>query len=80
MAGIDKIYGTYQEWIEFHHWVASSKRPQYCKYFYPTPPYGEVGCITNTPVKVDKWLWDNCPFDWVKDRLKEMYGGNLNER
>lgn len=75
MAGIDKIYGTYHEWVELHGWVAKSKRPQYCQYFYTTPPYGQSGPITNTPTRVDKWLWDNCPFDWVKRRLKQMYGG-----
>lgn len=79
MAAIDKIYGTYYQWCEFHTWVATSKRPQYCRYFYPTPSYGEdgtgIGPITNTPVKVDIWLWENCPLEWVKERLKEMYGG-----
>lgn len=76
MASIDKIYGTYEQWCQFHNWMAYSKRPQYCRYFYPTPAYGSEGPITNTPVKVDKWLYDNCPLKWVKQRLKEMYGGN----
>lgn len=79
MAGIDKIYGTYDQWCDFHNWMARSKRPQYCRYFYPTPNYGvdgtHIGCITNTPVRVDRWLWDNCPLKFVKKRLKEMYNG-----
>lgn len=78
MAGIDKIYGTYEQWCEFHYWVATSKRPQYCMYFYPTPPLLDGkhrGPITNTPVRVDRWLWDNCPLKFVKKRLNEMYGG-----
>jgi hypothetical protein len=79
MAGIDKVYGTYIQWVELHNWVANSKRPQYCKYFYTTPPYSSdgsiTGCIMNTPVHVDVWLWENCPFDWLKERLQEMYQG-----
>ena len=68
MSGIDKIYGTYDQWCDLHHWVATSKRPQYCRHFYPTPPYdGGIGPITNTPVKVDIWLYENCPFEWVKE-------------
>ena len=74
MAGIDKIYGSYSEWIEFHTWVAESKRPQYCVYFYPTPTYGRGSMsITNTPIRVDKWLWKNCPLKFVKRELKKMY-------
>jgi hypothetical protein len=79
MAAIDKIYGTYEQWCDLHHWVATSKRPQYCRHFCPTPAYGENGKgdgpIMNNPVKVDRWLWDNCPFKWVKKRLSIMYSG-----
>lgn len=79
MASIDKIYGDRDKWMEFHRWVATSKRPQYCRYFYPTPRDG-VGPITNTTVRVDQWLWLNCPLPWVKDRLKEMYNGSPLKR
>ena len=85
MAGIDCMSGTYDEWCEFHNWVARSKRPQYCRYFYPTPRYGEedgkpiVGRMTNTPVRVDKWLWKNCPLKSVKRELKWMYGSNAKK-
>lgn len=77
MAAIDKIYGTHSQWCEFHDWVAGSKRPQYCRYFYPTPPYSDevelIGSITNTTIKVDKWLWRNCPIKFVIKQLKEKY-------
>ena len=82
MAGIDCIYGTFDQWQELHQWVARSKRPQYCRYFYPTPACCEEnttddkGRIMHTPVKVDKWLWDNCPFPWVKEELAFMYNGS----
>lgn len=74
MAGIDKIYGNFQQWCDFHKWMAHSKRPQYCRYFYPTPPFNvEERPITNTPVNIDRWLWDNCPLKFVKKQLREMY-------
>ena len=76
MAAIDKIYGTFDQWCELHQWVARSKRPQYCRYFYPTPIYQKGdGEIMNNPVVVDRWLYENCPFKWIKKKLKEMYGG-----
>jgi len=78
MAGIDKIYGTYEQWIELHQWIATSRHSRYCRYFYPTPPYSknnEGGPIMNTPCFVDHWLWENCPFSWVKEELKFMYNG-----
>ena len=81
MAGIDKIYGSFEQWCELHQWIAQSKRPQYCRYFYPTPADdSDKGPILNAPVKVDRWLWDNCPFNWVKDRLRTMYGGEPPSR
>lgn len=73
MACIDKIYGTPIQWIELHSWIANSKRPQYCRWFYPTPN-GEDGCIFNAPVRVDKWIFENCPLKWVRKRLIVMYG------
>jgi hypothetical protein len=76
MAAIDGIFGTFDQWCEFHHWVATSKRPQYCKYFYPTPLNdGTKGLIANTPVKVDIWLYNNCSLEWVKERLEIMHNG-----
>lgn len=77
MAAIDKIYGTYGEWIDFHSWVANSERPQYCKYFYPTPSYcgGHRGPLTMFPLRADKWIYENCPLKWVKERIREQYNG-----
>ena len=73
MAYIDKIYGTYDQWVELFYWV-SQKRPRYCKYFYPTPPIDSEGPITNLPRQADIWLWAKCEIPWVRERLKEQYG------
>lgn len=29
--------------------------------------------LWNTPVWFDRWLWNNCPLYFVKDRIKEVY-------
>lgn len=76
MASIDKIYGTHDQWCELFDWLRRSKRPQYARYLYIPFTINEAdGPITNTPVSVDRWLWDNCPLKFVKARLKVMYGG-----
>lgn len=30
--------------------------------------------LWNTPVWYDRWLWLNCPLQFVKDRVKDQYG------
>ena len=77
MAGIDKIYGTHDQWVELFQWLRMSKRPQYVVYMLFPPgasvPDNEERALTNTPVRVDRWLWDNCPLPFVKKRLRFMY-------
>jgi hypothetical protein len=75
MAGIDKIYGTKEQWEELFRYLAIN-RPQYCKFLYsPWGSTGEPMMISNFPVYADRWLWKHCPLLWVKDRLKEQYNG-----
>ena len=75
MAAIDKIYGTYEQWCELHAWIARSRRPQYCAFFYPTPAYNSgERAIAYFPERADKWLWENCPFNWVREQLVHQYG------
>ena len=75
MAGIDKIYGTDEQWQELFLWLARN-RPQYLKFM--SLPFGYTDAqrpITNLPRYADKWLWDKCPIKWVKARLKFQYNG-----
>lgn len=30
-------------------------------------------CLWNTPTWFDRWLWLNCPFEFIKNRIKEQY-------
>jgi len=40
----------------------------YGKYKYSIRP------ISNFPEEIDEWLRNNCPIDFVQQRLKEQYG------
>ena len=80
MAGIDKIYGTDDQWQELLNWLCRN-RPQYVKFMYPAFGYiDKRRPITNLPVYADKWLWDHCPLKWVKDSLKFQYNGSPHKR
>ena len=76
MAAIDKIYGTKKEHDEFKLW-AEINSPNILKYFYTWE--GEwlsdekYHPITNFPVKVDEWLFENCSLGWVVARIREQY-------
>ena len=75
MASIDKIYGTNEQYEEFHSWC-ENHAPGMLEFFYEKDGYEqEVRPITNTPIYADVWLWKNCNIDFVKDQLKDMYGG-----
>jgi hypothetical protein len=74
MAGIDKIYGTRADYIEFEEWCQHHCKAA-LKYFYPMPPDdGDPYCITNFPEYIDRRMWRFCPLDFVRDRIKEQYG------
>ncbi|MDO8313075.1 MAG: hypothetical protein Q7T25_14165 [Sideroxyarcus sp.] len=74
MAGIDKIYGTVEQWDELHEWVQVHKSA--LKYFYPRDSSPGQHTIANFPEVVDRWLLGHCPIKWVVDRIKEQYGIN----
>lgn len=75
MAGIDKIYGTQAQYDEFRAWV-QKKKPAFLNYFYARPlvPTGKFP-LTNFPIEVDTWLYNNCPLMWVQAAIKEQYDG-----
>jgi hypothetical protein len=77
MAGIDKIYGTQEQYYELRDYLTKN-HPDALRYLYPE----NYGCydrpISNFPTKVDQWLLKRCPLEWVTDRIREQY--NLDSR
>lgn len=74
MAGIDKIYGSIEQYDEFKTWLEENK-PSAVQYLYPRDIYqtSESRPISNFPEKIDKWLLKNCKIEWVIKRIKEQY-------
>lgn len=78
MAGIDKIYGTNEQYNEFFKWLSENQKQINGRwptsFLYPKEGYDvENRPISNFPEAVDKWLLSNCPFDWVINRIKFQY-------
>jgi hypothetical protein len=74
MAAIDKIYGSTKQYDEFKSW-AEKNCPKWLKHFYPRDGYedGYDRPITSLPEEADWWLLENCPIQFVTDRIKEQY-------
>lgn len=92
MAGIDKTYVTSQELKEAIDWaktvgtvtMENGYRFKPLGYIYTyndldNPNFDwnrEEYVLWNTPMWFDRWLWLNCPLEFVKDRLKYQYDEN----
>jgi hypothetical protein len=74
MAAIDKIYGTEEQYAEFKKWLKKHK-PSAIKYLYMEGGWmpNEERPISNFPQRIDMWLIENCPIEWVQKRLREQY-------
>ena len=76
MAGIDKIYGTYEQQKQLRKYL-NNVAPQFlhCLYDYDQDINDEIGIrpISNFSTEADIFLWDNCPLPFVIERLKEQY-------
>ena len=77
MASIDKIYFTKEEGRKYWMWLLdhdsdckelTGKLPS--EHFYET----DEGYVSNNPEAVDWYLFHNCPFEFIKARIKEQYG------
>jgi hypothetical protein len=80
MAGIDKIYGTQQQYEEFYLWCESNLSAA-LMYFYEESNFcvctGER-MISNFPEWIDKHLLQHCDIEWVIDYIEDQYG--INQR
>jgi len=79
MASIDKIYATKEQRDALADWLQENK-PEYLKYLYywDWPPNDtREHPISNFPEHVDVFLYNNCPLQFVKNRIAEQYGESL---
>lgn len=77
MAGIDKIYGTTDQYDELRNFLVRHHRFA-LNYLYPRDCWEDTNYrpISNFPEKIDKWLlkyWRRHKLQWVIDRIKEQY-------
>lgn len=84
MAGIDKIYGTVTQWVEFHEWCRAHN-PEALNHFYDSweewdidnvqyYDSGEQRTITNFSLEMDEWMIYNCTIGWVTEFIAGQYG------
>jgi hypothetical protein len=87
MAAIDKTYtDSWKEYQEFKEWAKDksvtfhydNKKQRigvsWYIYEWDEEDFGEIARpVMNTPTWLDKYLKDNCPCQFVQDRLKEVY-------
>lgn len=74
MAYIDKIYGSRGQWIELEQFLKNNKK-SFLNYLYPCPKEesGNENPLSNFTLEADMWLIENCPLDFVQERLKEQH-------
>lgn len=77
MAAIDKIYANREDYFTFQNWC-KQHRPDALRYFYPCeiddfPDDATILPATNFTEELDMWLLDNCPLDFVIERIRFQY-------
>ncbi len=77
MAGIDKIYGTRDQYSEFKSWLDDNNEG-ISKLLYPVEDQRQANqvIIANFSSRVDAWLLRHCPIVWLTDFIKGQYGGH----
>lgn len=79
MAYIDKIYGSRGQWHELRKYMEKNCK-EYLAHMYPEPdPDNECSPLCNLPIEADKFLYLNCPLDFVLDRLTEQHSEEILE-
>lgn len=83
-AAIDKTYLNYEDYLILREWCKNTElvydngkigSPLDYLHLYNDPYKGEAP-VWNTPTAFDKWLYYNCPLEFIQKRLKEQYGDN----
>ena len=73
MAAVDKIFGTIEEYDEFHHWCEHNI-PLALQYFTPRNYFIEKKhSICLLPENIDMVLLDHCPLEFITEQIREQY-------
>lgn len=80
MAAIDKLYGTEEQYFEFLNWCFENNQES-LDYFYSWDYHNNeiTHAMTCFPMYIDKWMLQNCPFDFVTSQIKNQYNISDNE-
>jgi hypothetical protein len=84
MARIDNIYCSWNQYKEFRKWLKDNR--ENCIKETKMDPFtngfmlvekesafsGQLS--SNFHTRIDAWLWNNCPLEFIKKRLAEQYG------
>ena len=91
MAGIDKIYGNKDQFIQLYNWCLEHRSEIKKKLrldiikglYYSTPDnFPQIEnelALSSFSQNIDSYLWDNCNLDFVKERLKVQYNNSKPE-
>lgn len=80
MAGIDKIYGTVEQWDELSAWCAEHV-PDALPHFYQRDGYeNPEHPLTNFPKRIDRAVLSHpeC-LPWVAECIREQYGSSVDD-
>lgn len=81
MAGIDKTYLRWEDYLTLKEWCENTEfiydngikgSPKDFLRLY-TEPYDGEAPVWNTSYGFDRWLYKNCPLDFIQKRLSEQY-------
>ena len=77
MAGIDKIYGTQDQYDDLRSWLLLN-RPDFLPYMAESERQAGLRTIANFTNEQDVWLYEHCPFSFVREAIEWQYNGKPN--
>jgi hypothetical protein len=87
MAGIDKTYVNYEQWLQAKKFAEETQQAQIdamgraiqLYYTEDIEPGSNDITLWNTSVLQDAWLYQNCKLDFIQSRLKYQYNNKFPE-
>ncbi len=88
MAGIDKTYVNYKQWLEARKFANETREEQIkalggaIGFYYDSDDASRMGddfVLWNTSGLQDAWLYQNCKLSFIQNRLASQYGFSDNE-